>query len=260
VVKARIEARRGARVAGFVLSTSIMLPSYVGARALAPPSDRDAVRDRWTRRWCDSLLRIFGIRLETLGDADHRAPGGRGRLVVANHRGVIDVAILLRSFGGFMVSRADLARWPLVGAAARATGTIFVDRSDSMSGASVIRTIREQLDAGRTVTLFPEGTTFPGDEVRPFHAGAFLAALRRNVDVVPVGIAYQTGSKAAFVDETFPQHLSKMASADPSHVALAVGAPIPAETAKKTVNLSEAARAAVVEQVARARAFVDRAR
>ncbi len=257
-MKARIEARRGARVAGFVLSTSVMLPSYLGARALAPPERRDAVRDRWTRRWCDSLLRIFGVRLETLGHADHRPTGGRGRLVVANHRGVIDVAILLRSFGGFMVSRADLAKWPLVGAAARATGTIFVDRSDSMSGAQVIRTMRELLDAGHTVTLFPEGTTFPGDEVRPFHAGSFLAALRRKVDVLPVGIAYQTGSKAAFVDETFPQHLSKMASAEPSRVVLAVGEPIPAEDAKKTAVLAEATRAAVVTQVARARAAVDR--
>jgi lyso-ornithine lipid O-acyltransferase len=257
VVSVRIEARRGARVAGFVVSTSIMLPSYVAARSLAAPDRRDAVRDRWTRRWCDSLLRIFGVKLETLGDADHGR--GRGRLVVSNHRGVIDVAILLRSFGGFMVSRADLAKWPLVGAAARATGTLFVDRKDSMSGAQIIRTIREQVTHGHTVSLFPEGTTFAGDEVRPFHAGAFLAALRQDIDIIPVGIAYQTGSKAAFVDETFPQHLAKMAAAEKSRVVLAVGDPIPAKEAKKAAQLSERAHAAVSEQVARARVSVDRA-
>lgn len=254
-MSARIEARRGARVAGFVLSTSIMLPSYVAARSIARPDARDAVRDRWTRRWCDSLLRIFGVGLEVLGDADHAR--GRGRLVVSNHRGVIDVAVLLRSFGGFMVSRADLAKWPLVGAAARATGTLFVDRSDSMSGAQIIRTIREQLVSGHTVTIFPEGTTFSGDEVRPFHGGAFLAALRQDIDVVPVGIAYQTGSKAAFVDETFPQHLAKMAAAEPSRVVLAVGEPIPAKDERKAAALAAKAQAAVAAQVARARARVD---
>ncbi|CAN5169901.1 lysophospholipid acyltransferase family protein [soil metagenome] len=247
--------RVAARVAGFVTSTSIMLPSYLAARGLAAEGERDAVRDRWTRRWCDSLLRIFGIDLDVIGDADHQR--GRGRLVVSNHRGVIDVAILLRSFGGFMVSRADLASWPLVGAAARATGTLFVDRKDSMSGAQIIRSIREQLNRGHTVTLFPEGTTFAGDEVHPFHAGAFLAALRQDVDIVPVGIAYQTGSKAAFVDETFPEHLAKMAGADRSRAVLSVGSPIPAKDVRKAALLAERAQAAVVAEVARARAAVD---
>ena len=57
--------------------------------------------------------------------------------------------------------------------------------------------------AGQTVIVFPEGTTFAGDEVRPFHAGAFVAALRTGAEIVPVGLAYQRGSGAAFVDESF---------------------------------------------------------
>lgn len=127
-----------------------------------------------------------------------------------------------------------------------------------MSGAQIIRAIRDKLTTGHTVTIFPEGTTFAGDEVRPFHAGSFLAAVQKDVDVVPVGIAYQSGSHAAFVDETFPQHLAKMAAAEPSRVVMAVGAPIPARGTRKSAHLAEQAHAAVVKLVAEARAAVDR--
>lgn len=253
---ARASVRRAARTLGFAAAATGVLPLHAVHERLVGADERDALKERYKRAWCESMLRLFGVTIELSGAIPPR--DRRGRLVVANHRGVIDVAILLRSFGGFMVSRADLARWPLVGAAARATGTLFVDRSDSMSGAQIIRAIRDKLTTGHTVTIFPEGTTFAGDEVRPFHAGSFLAAVQKDVDVVPVGIAYQSGSHAAFVDETFPQHLAKMAAAEPSRVVMAVGAPIPARGTRKSAHLAEQAHAAVVKLVAEARAAVDR--
>ena len=45
--------------------------------------------------------------------------------------------------------------------------------------------------------LYPEGTTYSGDEVRPFRAGAFLAAQRTGAEIVPVGIAYE-GDAASY--------------------------------------------------------------
>ena len=256
MVKPALQLRRVARVAGFLGVTTALLPAYALRDQLTKDAERDAVRDRWTRRWADGLMRVFGIDLLVLGDAAH-ATQKRGRLVVSNHRGVVDVMILLRSFGGFMVSRADLSGWPLVGAAARSTGTIFVDRQSKSSGAHTIRAIREQLALGRTVNVFPEGTTFPGDEVRPFHAGAFLAAANQDVDVIPVGIAYSRNSQAAFVQETFPQHLARMSVADRSTVVMSVGAPISGKAERKAAALSERARDAVRVEIARARAHAD---
>ena len=255
-MKPALQLRRVARVAGFLGVTSALLPAYALRDRLVEHGERDALRDRWTRRWADGLMRIFGVDLVVLGDAGH-ATQKRGRLVVSNHRGVVDVMILLRSFGGFMVSRADLSGWPLVGAAARSTGTIFVDRKSRSSGAHTIRAIRAQLALGHTVNVFPEGTTYAGDEVRPFHAGAFLAATNQDVDLIPVGIAYSRNSQAAFVEETFPQHLARMSVADRSTVVMAVGAPIAGKSERKAAALSERAREAVAEQVARARAHAD---
>jgi 1-acyl-sn-glycerol-3-phosphate acyltransferase len=250
------EARRAARIGGFGALTTAMLPGLVAHERLARRDGRDEVRQRWVGAWADALLRLFGVSVTVRGPLHPSAPG-RGRLVVANHRSTADVLVLLRTFGGRMVSRADLAGWPLVGAAARAAGTLFVDRADATSGATAVRTIRSRLAAGDTIIVFPEGTTLPDDVVRPFHAGAFVAAARSAAEIVPVGLAYQTGSGAAFVGETFPAHLARMAAADPSRMALCVGPGIPADTTK-AATLRDAAHAAVQGLVDEARRIVDR--
>lgn len=248
----RRSARRAARVAGFGAVTATMLPAYAARDALTSDDERYTVRNRWIRAWTTALLRLFAVSVDLRGEV----PTGHGRLVVANHRSTIDIAILLRTFGGHMVSRADLARWPLVGAAARKVGTVFVDRADKTSGAAAIRAIRGLLERGHTVCVFPEGTTFPDDDVRPFHAGAFAAAARTGARVVPVGIAYERGSGAAFYNEPFSKHLSRMAGADPTRVVVCVGDEIPTEGVR-AADLRAHAERAVQALVRDARGIVD---
>ncbi len=254
----RQEIRRVTRVASFGTVTAAMLPAYLARRALAPLTEaqalRDARRDAWVGTWAGTLLRIFGVAVRSRGPAPIH---GRGHLVVANHRSTADILVLLRAFGGHMVSRADLAHWPLVGPAARAVETVFVDRSDALSGASAVRAIRTRLSGGATVIVFPEATTFPDDDVRPFQAGAFVAALHSDADVIPVGLAYATGSGAQFVNESFPAHLKRMAGAEPSSVAMCVGAPIVVGKKARAARLRDEAHAEVQRLVYEARRMVD---
>jgi 1-acyl-sn-glycerol-3-phosphate acyltransferase len=254
VVSVRRELRRAGRIAGFGVLTSAMLPAFLAHERLARLPERDRVRERWVAAWCAGLLRLFGVRVLFRGEVP---AGGRGHLVVANHRSTADILVLLRAFGGHMVSRADLAGWPLVGVAARAVGTVFVDRSDAVSGANAVRAIRDRLAEGSTVIVFPEGTTFPDDQVRPFHAGAFVAALRSGADIVPVGIAYGAGSGAAFVNESFPAHLARMAAATPSDVVVCVGEPIVVPEKGRAAQLRDRAQGEVQRLVGEARRLVD---
>ncbi len=179
----------------------------------------DELWDGWMRRWAKGVLTIFGVRV-TL-DGPLPPPPCRARLVVANHRSPIDVVILLSLFGGRILSRGDLARWPVLGAAARQAGTIFVDRESRGSGARAIREIRRHLAAGDTITVFPEGGTFPGDEVRPFRAGAFVTARGLDVEVVPVGLAYPP--KTEFWQESFVAHVGRVAGRPRTNVVVTIG-------------------------------------
>src|SRR5262249_6734859 len=159
---------------------------------------------RWMKRWAGGLLELFGFQLTLLSPPPPPARGAR--LVVSNHRSPIDILLMLRHFGGVVLSRGDLARWPVLGVAAQRAETIFVDRKDAYSGFLAVRALRERLAQGRTVIVFPEGTTFVGDEVREFQGGAFAAARGLAVEVVPVGIAYEPGVE--FFQETFVGHMT----------------------------------------------------
>jgi 1-acyl-sn-glycerol-3-phosphate acyltransferase len=250
----RARARQAARGAGFVALTATMLPGVIAAVAAAREERREAVRDAWVRTWSRGLLKIFAIDVVVDGEVPTPTLGsGRGRLIVSNHRSAIDIGVLLATFGGTMVSRADLARWPLVGAAARTVGTVFVDRARAESGAATIRAVQKHLESGKTIAIFPEGTTFDGDLVRPFHGGAFIAAARAEAEILPVGLAYPKASGAAFLDETFPQHLGRLAQADATRMGLAVGIPFVARSGDKARALTDRAHASVTSLVGKAR-------
>jgi 1-acyl-sn-glycerol-3-phosphate acyltransferase len=114
--------------------------------------------------------------------------------------------------------------------------------------------IREKLRGGRTVIVFPEGTTFPGDEVRPFHAGSFIPLARERGEVWPAGIAYES-EDAIYGDEPIGAHMKRLVRSPRIRVAVAVGSPI-ASTGVGVQALRDQAHAAVVLLVGRARAVL----
>src|SRR4029079_11499808 len=101
-------------------TTAGLLPLYLSHRSKVPEAERDLVRDLWVRRWARSLLGLFAVAAVIQGPVPPPTrKGDRGRLIVANHRSAIDIGIVLATFGGTIFSRADIAAWPIIGAAAR---------------------------------------------------------------------------------------------------------------------------------------------
>lgn len=214
---------------------------------LTPPEAREALHNEWVRTWARGLVRVLGVEERIVAPAPPLAHGAR--LVVSNHRSSLDILLMLKHCGGSVLARADMEGWPVLGRAAREGGTIFVDRADPSSGARAIRAIRKQLASGRTVTVFPEGTTYRGDEVRAFHGGAFSALTGMEAEVLPVGVAYEPG--AEFVGESFGAYLARMAGQKRIPVALCFGTPRPATGGREA--LARELRAEVQTLVERAR-------
>jgi lyso-ornithine lipid O-acyltransferase len=227
------------RTAGFVGLTFTLLAGFESERALASDDRaRDDVTYTWMARYGRGLLRLYGLAVTAHGphvEVDGgrypaRDAAGRGRLFVMNHRSMLDIFVDLAFVEANIVSRADLSRWPVIGLAARRVGTLFVDRQSKQSGSAVITAMCRAIERGRGVMVYPEGTTFSGDEVRPFRPGAFLAAARTGAEIVPVGIAYE-GEAASFGDESFVDHLLRVSSTREIRIGLEVGEPIRGDTA-----------------------------
>jgi 1-acyl-sn-glycerol-3-phosphate acyltransferase len=249
-------ARKAYRAAGFGGLTAIAGAGILLDMAVSDDSvHRPQIRDKFTESWSLGLLKLFDVKMVTAGTAGVRGVGrDRGRIVVSNHRSIIDIGVMLALFGGAVLSRGDLAHWPIIGPAAKAAGTIFVDRSSKSSGAKAIRQMVERLDEKDTICLFPEGTTYEDDEVHEFKLGAFVAAKRGKVPVTPVGLVYPLDSGAAFGGETFMQHLGRLANSSGTRVWVEIGEPMELAEGEDARAFGERCRQEVVRLVGIGRA------
>ncbi len=193
--------------------------------------DPDGLRaDRWKQRWGRGACWILGVERTVVAEAPPHTPG-RGRLVVANHRTPLDIACLMSEFGGIFLANHKTRQAPIIGPVAASVFTVFVDRDDKNSGAQAIRQMRRHLSEGRTVVVFPEGTTYAGDEVRELKGGALIAAAGLEVDIVPVGLAYPAGTE--FTERQLSTHARRFLSRPSTPVKMAVGAAIPAPKSRR---------------------------
>lgn len=111
-------------------------------------------------------------------------------IVAANHAsyldGVILTAVLPPRFG-FVIKR-EMTGVPVAHFLLRRIGSQFVERFDTRRGASDARRILALAESRHSLAFFPEGTFRPEPGLRRFQSGAFAAAVRGDVPVVPVVI------------------------------------------------------------------------
>jgi 1-acyl-sn-glycerol-3-phosphate acyltransferase len=225
------------------------LAVYEAHCALSAPEARPRLLQRYRDGFTDRVLRLFGTEVIVRGRCDLSG----GALVVANHQSALDIGVMLSVFRGVLVSRHDVAEWPLLGRMAKHGDTIFVDREDRRSGAAALREIRRRVKEHRVVVAFPEGGTFPGDSVHEFHPGTFAAVGSLDAPVVPVGLAYSPA--VHYGKESFAEHMSKVAARLKTRVAVHIGAPLRRDLDAR--DAARTARSAVETLVLEARAMLD---
>ena len=253
-------ARIPMRVGGFAAYCIGLYVQYESvSRARGESSDRQM---KYIRRFGRKILSLWNIEVLKAGpyaergdQVPKRGANGKGRIFVSNHRSMFDIAVHIDVCEGRHLSRGDLSKWPVIGLVARRAGVLFVERASKASGARAVREMVEQIEMGEAVIIYPEGTTFDGDEVRPFRRGAFTAATEAGAEIVPIGIAYD-GDSATFGDETFVQAMTRVSRAAGTRCAVVVGTPIPSE-GLELQELSDRARAAVQELVHQARHMLE---
>lgn len=113
--------------------------------------------------------------------------------VVANHASWLDIFALNARKRVYFVSKAEVAGWVGIGWLARATGTIFIERSASQARAQK-DLFEARLRAGHKLLFFPEGTSSDGQRVLPFKSTLFAAffsdALRDHAWIQPVSVRF----------------------------------------------------------------------
>ena len=113
-----------------------------------------------------------------------------GSLLVANHISWVDIFVINALAPSAFISKAEVREWPLIGWLAARNETVFLRRGSRGHARQVNAEIAALLDAGRTVAVFPEGTTTDGSRVLGFHAALLQPALSAGHPVQPVALSY----------------------------------------------------------------------
>src|SRR5690554_2580661 len=149
--------------------------------ALLPGLERRRRAAKWT---ADRFFRSIGSPIRTEGPA----PPDGGCVVVANHSSYLDGMILTAALPPrftFLIKR-EMAHVPLAGFILKRLGSKFVDRADAKNRRQTARDLVASAGNGDALALFPEGTFDARPGLKPFHSGAFGAAWRGGLPIVPV--------------------------------------------------------------------------
>lgn len=210
-------------VIGIPLALICFLPGIARLPAGGMP-----LRKRAHRIWQHLMLRVFGVRLAVSG----HLPDGPC-LVAANHISWLDICVLQALWPMWLVAKAEIRHWPLIGALARVAGTLFIERGRIESRRKVVRRMSALLKRGERVGIFPEAGIRSEPGIKLFHAPLFAPAVRTRVAVVPVAIRYDRGGDLYDVvvfgsGESFATNLLRIMAEPPMSAKLMLGEPIEA--------------------------------
>jgi 1-acyl-sn-glycerol-3-phosphate acyltransferase len=170
--------------------------------------------------------------------------------VLSNHVSWIDVFAVNAATPCRFVAKAEIGRWPLLGAMVSRSGTLYIERGRRHAVASTNHRMRDHLKAGESVVVFPEGTTTDGATLLPFHSNLLAPAVEIGAPVWPIAIRYTDGGRptdaAAFVGEMgLFTSLGKILAARDLEIRITVLPAIPVEVHGNRHALARAAREAI---------------
>ncbi len=136
--------------------------------------------------WGNWLCKFNGIQVDVEGLENIRRD--QAQIFVANHQGFFDIFAL----NGFLpvqlrwVAKSSLFKIPFVGWSMTASGYIPVERESRKKSYQAFLATIEQLKAGNSIVIFPEGTRSADGTIGPFKKGGPLLSVRSGSPLVPV--------------------------------------------------------------------------
>lgn len=168
--------------------------------------------------WGYSALILLNIKVNLSGSIP-KEPA----LLMSNHRGYIDIFILLAKYPASIVGKKELAKWPILGQATKLGRMILVDRSNTGSLLKTMTAIGKQIKNGYSVIVFPEGTTHKGPLTKNFKGGAFSVAAQADVPILPCALNFSDPNNAWIDDDLFIPHFFRQMGKFRTHTQLWFG-------------------------------------
>jgi 1-acyl-sn-glycerol-3-phosphate acyltransferase len=190
------------------------------------------------RLWSRMILATAGatVKVEGLERIDTSKP----RVYVVNHLSAFDIPVLYTylRFQFRILAKKELFRYPFMGWHLRRSGQIPVVLENPKASVRSLNLAVAAIRKGNSLVIFPEGGRSPDGQLHSFMGGAFYAAVKAQVDVVPIALV-----------GTYEMLKMNSYHIKPGSVQMIVGVPIPTvgRSIRDIAKITERARQAIGE-------------
>lgn len=138
--------------------------------------------------WMRLFFILTGCGLKIIGKNNFKA--GEKYIVTCNHNSFMDVPVTTPFIPGAnkTIAKMEMSKIPIFGLIYK-RGSILVDRNNKSSRKDSFRKMKEVLNLGMHMCIYPEGTRNKTDlPLKEFHDGAFKLAVDTGVSILPAVI------------------------------------------------------------------------
>lgn len=139
------------------------------------------------------VFKIFGIKVEVIGKEN--IPADKKFVIVANHQSFLDINVIWPTLAiSAFVAKGELWKIPIFGWVITHIGCIPVNHKDPRKNAGMGKLIKDRLDNGYTITVFPEGHRSADGHMLKFQNGIFRMAKENKFPLLPITLV-DTGKR-----------------------------------------------------------------
>ena len=185
-----------------LVMTALLAPLVIIARLLGAKEGPRSIYAWATRTWARSLLTAAGARARV-----HNAEllsRDTGAVYISNHVSWFDVFALAAELPRYsFIAKSELRKIPLFGYGAEAAGIVFLDRDNRKAAFESYKVAAKEVERGRSIVVYPEGTRGRDYHLRPFKKGPFVLAIASQCPIIPTIVH---GSREVMAKGSFLVH------------------------------------------------------
>lgn len=150
--------------------------------------ESERIANEIASKWSRVLVKISGTKV--ILEGEENIPRNEPVLFVSNHQSNFDIPIFIGYINkpkGF-IAKKEIEKLPIVREWMEYLKCVYIDRNDVRQSLKAINQGAENLKAGFSMVVFPEGTRSEDGTMADFKPGSLKLAIKANVPIVPITI------------------------------------------------------------------------
>ncbi|MDT8717950.1 1-acyl-sn-glycerol-3-phosphate acyltransferase [Clostridium sp. 19966] len=192
-----------------------------------------------TNWWASYMLKVLGIKVKLKGKEN--LPEGNC-MFVSNHQGNADffipMAVLNKQLG--FIAKKEILKIPILRTWMKDMHCVFIDRENIRESLKAINQGIDNVNAGYSMLIFPEGTRSKSHKLGEFKKGSMKMALKANAPLVPI-----------VLDNTFKVFEENKGKLKPATITMSILKPIDVNALDKEqkAHLAELVREKIAQEL-----------